>query len=171
MDPRCRGIKGGDKALEIRGNSLVFPVAIARRIRPLAAADLLRLLRRRFLAPTFLRLGLGPLARRFNAGLDLGSREFWRSAAGSHLEIVRLTLRLGSLHHHGMNIVRTALLMAGLSALFLFVGFLIGGEAGMMIALVFATATNLFAYWNSDRVLLSMYGARPVDETSSPDLV
>jgi heat shock protein HtpX len=82
-----------------------------------------------------------------------------------------LTLRLVSLHHDGMNIVRTAVLMAALSALFLFVGFLIGGEAGMMIALLFATATNLFAYWNSDRVLLSMYGARQVDATTEPDLV
>jgi len=82
-----------------------------------------------------------------------------------------LTLHAVSLHHQGMNIVRTALLMAGLSALFLFVGFLIGGEAGMMIALLFATATNLFAYWNSDRVLLSMYGARQVDETTAPDRV
>jgi heat shock protein HtpX len=82
-----------------------------------------------------------------------------------------LTLRLVSLHHHGMNIVRTALLMAALSALFLFVGFLIGGEAGMMIALLFAAAINLFAYWNSDRVLLSMYGARQVDEMAAPDLV
>ena len=70
-----------------------------------------------------------------------------------------------------MNIARTALLMAALSGLFLFVGFLIGGEAGMMIALLFATATNLFAYWNSDKVLLSMYGARQVDETMAPELV
>ena len=75
---------------------------------------------------------------------------------GDILKIVRLTLRAASLHHHRMNIARTALLMAALSALFLFVGFLIGGEAGMMIALLFATATNLFAYWNSDTVLLSM---------------
>jgi heat shock protein HtpX len=70
-----------------------------------------------------------------------------------------------------MHTVRTALLMAALSALFLLVGFLIGGETGMMITLLFATATNLFAYWNSDRVLLSIYGARQVDETTSPDLV
>lgn len=61
--------------------------------------------------------------------------------------------------------------MAALTALFLFVGFLIGGEAGMMIALLFATATNLFAYWNSDKALLRMYGARQVDESTSPDLV
>jgi len=61
--------------------------------------------------------------------------------------------------------------MAALTALFLFVGFLIGGEAGMMIALLFATATNLLAYWNSDKALLRMYGARQVDESTSPDLV
>lgn len=90
---------------------------------------------------------------------------------GDILKIVRLTLRAASLHHHRMNIARTALLMAALSALFLFVGFLIGGEAGMMIALLFATATNIFAYWNSDKVLLSMYGARQVDETTAPELV
>ncbi|MGZ6006569.1 MAG: zinc metalloprotease HtpX [Rhizomicrobium sp.] len=70
-----------------------------------------------------------------------------------------------------MNIIRTGLLMAALTALFLLVGFLIGGEAGMMIALLFATATNLFAYWNSDKALLRMYGARQVDESTSPDLV
>ena len=70
-----------------------------------------------------------------------------------------------------MNLVRTGLLMAALTALFLLVGFLIGGEAGLMIALLIATATNLYAYWNSDKVLLSMYGARQVDETTAPGLV
>ena len=61
--------------------------------------------------------------------------------------------------------------MAALTALFLLVGFLIGGQAGMMIALLFATGTNLFAYWNSDKALLHMYGARQVDGATSPDLV
>ena len=61
--------------------------------------------------------------------------------------------------------------MAALTGLFLVVGFLIGGEPGMVIAFLFAAGTNLFAYWNSDKVLLSMYGARQVDETSAPDLV
>jgi heat shock protein HtpX len=70
-----------------------------------------------------------------------------------------------------MNIMRTGLLMAGLTALFLLVGFLIGGETGMALAFAFAAGTNLFAYWNSDRVLLSMYGAREADETTAPDLV
>jgi len=68
-----------------------------------------------------------------------------------------------------MNILRTGLLMAALTALFLFVGYLVGGPTGMTIAFLFAAGTNLFAYWNSDKVLLSMYGARPAEPGS--DLV
>ncbi|MEI9995969.1 MAG: zinc metalloprotease HtpX [Rhizomicrobium sp.] len=70
-----------------------------------------------------------------------------------------------------MNVLRTGLLMAALTALFVFVGFLIGGKTGMVFAFLFAAGTNLFAYWNSDKMLLSMYGARPVDDASAPDLV
>jgi len=69
-----------------------------------------------------------------------------------------------------MNTLRTGMLMAALTGLFLAVGALIGGSNGMMIAFAFALAANLFAYWNSDKVLLSMYGAQPVDETSAPEL-
>jgi heat shock protein HtpX len=69
-----------------------------------------------------------------------------------------------------MNTLRTGMLMAALTGLFLAVGAMIGGSNGMMIAFAFALATNLFAYWNSDKVLLSMYGAQPVDETSAPEL-
>jgi heat shock protein HtpX len=70
-----------------------------------------------------------------------------------------------------MNTLRTGILMAALTGLFLVVGFLIGGGPGMVIAFLFAAGTNPFAYWNSDRMLLSMYGARQVDETSAPDVV
>ncbi len=70
-----------------------------------------------------------------------------------------------------MNTLRTTVLMAALTALFVFVGFLIGGSAGMGIAFLFAAGTNLFAYWNSDKMLLSMYGAREVSETTAPELV
>jgi heat shock protein HtpX len=69
-----------------------------------------------------------------------------------------------------MNYVRTALLLAGLTALFMGVGFLIGGASGALIALVVAAAMNLFTYWNSDRMVLSMHGAQEVDERSVPDL-
>src|ERR1700761_6636365 len=69
-----------------------------------------------------------------------------------------------------MNTLRTFVLMAALTALFLVVGAAIGGAHGMAIALAFALATNLFAYWNSDKVLLAMYGAREVDAQSAPDL-
>ncbi|HEX4370379.1 MAG TPA: M48 family metalloprotease [Rhizomicrobium sp.] len=70
-----------------------------------------------------------------------------------------------------MNLFKTAFLMSLLTGLFLVVGALIGGGIGMAIAFVFAAGLNLAAYWNSDRMLLSMYGARQVDAASAPDLV
>lgn len=70
-----------------------------------------------------------------------------------------------------MSYFKTAVLLAGLTALFMGVGYLIGGAGGAMIALVIAAATNMFAYWNSDRMVLSMHGAHEVDERSAPDLV
>ncbi|MCK0197539.1 zinc metalloprotease HtpX [Ancylobacter sp. 6x-1] len=68
-----------------------------------------------------------------------------------------------------MNYLRTAILLAGMTALFMAVGFLIGGRGGMLIAFVLAAGMNLFSYWNSDRMVLSMYGAHPVDRASAPD--
>jgi heat shock protein HtpX len=69
-----------------------------------------------------------------------------------------------------MNTLRTGILMAALTGLFLAVGALVGGSTGMLIAFGMALAMNLFAYWNSDKVLLSMYGAQQVDAQSAPDL-
>ncbi|WLR92464.1 zinc metalloprotease HtpX [Shinella zoogloeoides] len=68
-----------------------------------------------------------------------------------------------------MNIVRTAMLLAFMTALFMGVGLLIGGKGGMMIALLVAIGMNFFSYWNSDRMVLSMYGAKEVDERSAPE--
>jgi heat shock protein HtpX len=70
-----------------------------------------------------------------------------------------------------VNTLRTGILMAGLTGLFVAVGFLLGGMAGMLIAFVVAAGSNAFAYWNSDKVVLRMYGARPVDERTAPKLV
>ncbi len=70
-----------------------------------------------------------------------------------------------------MNYLRTAILLAGLTALFMVVGYLIGGRTGMIVAFLIAGATNLFAYWNSDRMVLSTYGAQEVDRRSAPELV
>jgi heat shock protein HtpX len=70
-----------------------------------------------------------------------------------------------------MSYFRTAILLAVMTALFMGIGFLIGGQSGMVVALVVAAAMNLFAYWNSDKMVLSMYGAREVDERSAPELV
>lgn len=69
-----------------------------------------------------------------------------------------------------MSYFKTAVLLAGLTALFMGVGYLIGGAGGAVVALVIAAATNMFAYWNSDRMVLSMHGAQEVDERSAPEL-
>ena len=67
------------------------------------------------------------------------------------------------------NFWRTGLLMAALTALLGVVGLLIGGEAGMVLALLLAGGMNLFAYWNADKVVLRMYGAREVDARTAPE--
>jgi heat shock protein HtpX len=70
-----------------------------------------------------------------------------------------------------MNYVRTAMLLAGLTALFMAVGFLIGGPSGAMIALLVAAVMNLMSYWNADKLVLSLHGAREVDARTAPELV
>ena len=67
-----------------------------------------------------------------------------------------------------MSYLRTAILLAGLTALFMGVGYLIGGPNGALIAFLFAAAMNFFAYWNADRMVLSIHGAQEVDEHSAP---
>jgi len=69
-----------------------------------------------------------------------------------------------------MNYVRTGMLMAALTALFGVVGYLLAGAGGMLVALGIAVATNLFSYWNSDKLALSAYDAQQVDERSAPEL-
>lgn len=68
-----------------------------------------------------------------------------------------------------MNILRTGILLAGLTALFLALGYLIGGEAGMFMALALSVGMNVFAYWNADKMVLSMHGARQVSRTDAPE--
>jgi heat shock protein HtpX len=70
-----------------------------------------------------------------------------------------------------MNYLRTTILLAGLTALFMGVGYLIGGTSGAVIALFIAAATNLFSYWNADKLVLSMHDAHEVDQRTAPDLV
>jgi heat shock protein HtpX len=69
-----------------------------------------------------------------------------------------------------MSLMRTALLMAALTGLFLAAGWLIGGQGGMLIAFLLAAGMNLFAYWNSDKMVLRMYNAQEVDRRSAPQL-
>lgn len=66
------------------------------------------------------------------------------------------------------NWVKTTILMAAITALFVVVGGVIGGQRGMMMALAFALAMNFFSYWFSDKMVLRMYNAQEVDETNAP---
>lgn len=68
-----------------------------------------------------------------------------------------------------MGYLRTSMLLAALTALFMGAGFMLGGEGGMIIALMVAVGMNLFAYWNSDKMVLRMYGAREVTRTEQPE--
>ena len=66
------------------------------------------------------------------------------------------------------NWFKTGLLMAGIVGLFGVLGAMIGGQQGMLLALAFAGIGNIFAYWNSDKMVLRMYNAQAVDESSAP---
>jgi len=68
-----------------------------------------------------------------------------------------------------MNIMRTGVLLAAMTGLFLAIGYLIGGQGGMVIAFVIAAAMNVFSYWNSDKMVLRMTGAREIDEHNAPE--
>jgi len=64
---------------------------------------------------------------------------------------------------------KTVMLLSALTALFMALGYTLGGASGAMIALLVAAGMNLFTFWNADRIVLSMHGAREVDATSAPD--
>jgi len=68
------------------------------------------------------------------------------------------------------NMFKTALLLAVLTAMLILIGGALGGRQGMMVAFVFAIAMNFFSYWFSDKIVLSMYGAQPIDEAQAPGL-
>ena len=69
-----------------------------------------------------------------------------------------------------MNLVKTAMLLAFLTALFMGVGYVLAGPQGMWIALVLAAGMNLFSWWNSGNMVLRMHGAREVGPNDAPEL-
>jgi heat shock protein HtpX len=68
-----------------------------------------------------------------------------------------------------MSNMKTAMLLAALTALFMGVGYLVGGTGGALIALAVSAAMNLFAIWNADKMVLRMHNAREVDAASAPE--
>src|SRR4028118_2025918 len=67
-----------------------------------------------------------------------------------------------------MNSLRTTMLLAALTALFMALGFTLGGRGGAILALLFAAGMNFFTYWNADKIVLRMHDAREVDASSAP---
>jgi heat shock protein HtpX len=68
------------------------------------------------------------------------------------------------------NLFKTAVLLAALTALLLLIGDFLGGAQGMVVAFLFALLINFGSYWFSDRIVLAMYGAQPVDEAAAPEI-
>ncbi len=66
------------------------------------------------------------------------------------------------------NLMKTAILMAAITALFMVIGAMMGGRSGMMVAMAVAVGMNFFSYWFSDKLVLKMYNAKEVDESSAP---
>lgn len=69
-----------------------------------------------------------------------------------------------------MNMLKTTMLLAALTALFMGLGYTLGGTGGAMIALLVAAGMNLFTYWNADKIVLKMHGAKEVDAATAPEL-
>ncbi|MEM6465651.1 MAG: M48 family metalloprotease, partial [Pseudomonadota bacterium] len=69
-----------------------------------------------------------------------------------------------------MNAIKTMMLLAALTALFMSVGYVLGGMGGLLIATLFALGTNAWAFWNSDKMVLRMHNAQPVTRASAPEL-
>jgi len=69
-----------------------------------------------------------------------------------------------------MNMMKTAMLLAVLTALFMGIGYLIGGSGGAFIAFLFAAGMNLFSYWNADKLVLRMHRAQEVDAATATEL-
>jgi len=68
------------------------------------------------------------------------------------------------------NVFKTAILLGALTALLVLIGGAVGGQQGMIVAFVFALVMNFASYWFSDRLVLAMYGARPIGEAEAPGL-
>jgi heat shock protein HtpX len=73
-------------------------------------------------------------------------------------------------HEVMSNMFKTALLLGVLTAMLVLIGGAVGGRQGMLIAFIFAVAMNFASYWFSDKIVLSMYGAQPIEESEAPAL-
>ena len=146
---------------EIAGDAFDFPVAIACGVGSCAPAGFLG----RFSSDT----GFSPPLFRFGERAFRGISDLVLGRCHTHHIGADRSCVQGKELSPKMNIMRTGILLAGLTALFLALGYLIGRETGMFVALAVSVGMNFFAYWNADKMVLSMHGARQVDRASAPE--
>lgn len=171
---------------KVAGHTLHFPVAIACRVVAATPAYFFRQCRLSLKRQPATLLGLGESALgRIGKLAGLG-----HVVGVGHIPHDCLKIEFGvSCSHHieglpgdidpaligpatgvpSMNVMRTAMLLALMTALFMGVGYLIGGESGMLIAFIVAAGMNLFSYWNADKMVLRMHRAVEVDERNAPE--
>src|SRR5262249_22349754 len=146
-------------ASEVSHLAVELPIAVAGRLGARRPADFFHF--------------LGLLGRR---GLGVGGRLFhlrrgvFGLGHGAHDAARRLDSPQAGAMFSRMNYMKTALLLAALTGFFLAVGYLLGGQSGLLIALVVALGMNIFAYWNSDQMVLRMANAREVGPQEAPEL-
>ncbi len=168
---------------KVRADAFDFPVAIAGGVEAAAAGDFLGRV-------AGFCVNFGPAGAGFGKGLgrDFGGGWFgvgWLGARAGHYRLVVVgegpcfrpnhTPSLSQVQQFKtigtmLNAVRTTFLLAAMTGLFMAVGFIVGGQGGMMLALGFSIVTNMIAYWNADKIVLRMQNAEPLDPRRAPEI-
>src|SRR4026207_1037941 len=90
----------------------------------------------------------------------------------SHLDLTQCFRRIANVRRRkkAMNGLRTTILLAALTALVVWIGQMVGGPNGAIMALIMAGTMNFFSYWFSDKIVLKMYGAQEITANDDPEL-
>jgi len=159
------------RALKINGNAFVDPVAITGRT--FGLCDI-------FARGERIWIGHGRAFGEMGGWLDMGrafacfsirsghllhSHQIEKPCLSPYIEGNRTIIK----RVEPMNFMKTTMLLAALTALFMVMGFSLGGPRGAILALVVAAGMNLFTYWNADKIVLKMHNAVEVDGSSHPE--
>lgn len=105
----------------------------------------------------------------FMAVVEIVRHVIYGPAIEASVHNIHYSVHSGNGNEAGMNLVRTAMLLALMTALFMMVGYALGGSGGMIVALIAAMVMNVFSWWNSDKLVLRMHNAVEADEQNAPE--